>query len=93
MKSAGKIKGLFTRAVNRIGIGQPKADRPNFAMIFNTFQKILALNNRILELIADMGDKLSGDYVFDIHYIQSACRDISESVHHLVLNLNTIAPG
>ena len=37
----------------------------SFASLFRAFQKILELNNKVLELMADMGDKLGGDYVFD----------------------------
>ena len=62
-------------------------------MVFGAFQKILTLNNRVLGLIADMGDKLSGDYVFDINYILSSCKNASELIQDLVVNLNTLSPG
>ena len=64
----------------------------NFASLFQTFQRILDLNNRILETMADMGDKLGGDYVFDRQYIHTACRRIAGLVYELIYNLNALTP-
>lgn len=63
-----------------------------FAALFNTFQRILELNNRILELMADMGDKLGGDFVFDSQYIRTSCRQMGELVYELIYNFNTLVP-
>ena len=67
-------------------------ERVTFASLFQTFQRILDLNNRILETMADMGDKLGGDYVFDRQYIHTACRRIAGLVYELIYNLNTLTP-
>lgn len=61
-------------------------------MLFSKFQSILSTNNEALELIADMGDKLGGDYVFDRQYIVSAYQRLSDLVHELIFDLNTLAP-
>jgi pyruvate,water dikinase len=66
--------------------------RMTFASLFRIFQRILALNNRILEAMADMGDKLGGDYVFDRQYINSSCRRMANLVHELIYNFNDLAP-
>ena len=66
--------------------------RLKFAALFRIFQKILKLNNQILELMADMGDKLGGDYVFDQQYIRSSCRRMADLIHKLIYNLNALAP-
>lgn len=63
-----------------------------FTALFTRFQKILELNNQVLELMADMGDKLGGDYIFDRQYIQSTSQHMSDLVHKLIYNLNTLAP-
>ena len=60
--------------------------------LFSTFKRILELNNTILELIADMGDKLGGDYVFDRQYIHSSCRQMDTLVYELIYNFHTLAP-
>ena len=71
--------------------GQPRG-RVTFAALFHAFQRILELNNKILELMADMGDKLGGDYVFDRQYILSSCREMGTQVYELIYNFNALAP-
>ena len=71
--------------------GKPRSS-VTFSSLFHTFQKILELNNRILEMMADMGDKLGGDYVFDRQYIDSSCEKMARLVNDLIFELNTLAP-
>ncbi|WP_028325345.1 PEP/pyruvate-binding domain-containing protein [Desulfatirhabdium butyrativorans] len=61
-----------------------------FAALFKKFQNILKANNDALELIADMGAKLSGDYVFDRQYILSSSAELSDQVYRLIVDLNTL---
>lgn len=63
-----------------------------FATLFSKFQSILERNNQALERIADMGDKLGGDYVFDRQYLVSITQQISELVYKLIHDLNILAP-
>jgi pyruvate, water dikinase len=58
--------------------------------LFKKFQELLDYNSRALELMADMGDKLSGDYLFDKHYIQSVVLELEEVIYKIVYNLNVI---
>ena len=55
-----------------------------FTELFRKFQGILERNNLILELMADMGDKLGGEYVFDSHYIEKTTDELSEVVAELI---------
>ncbi|MFZ3047746.1 MAG: PEP/pyruvate-binding domain-containing protein, partial [Desulfatirhabdiaceae bacterium] len=64
-----------------------------FTRLFTKFQNILASNNDVLELIADMGDKQSGEYVFDKQYILSSYDRLRNLVYRLIFDLNTLAPG
>ena len=64
-----------------------------FSALFRSFQKILQLNNKILELMAEMGDKLGGDYVFDRQYIDSSSRRMGTLVYELIYNFNALAPS
>ncbi len=43
-----------------------------FKEMFARFRQVLENHNKAIEIIADMGDKLGGDYIFDITYIRSA---------------------
>ncbi|MCJ7539486.1 MAG: PEP-utilizing enzyme [Desulfobacterales bacterium] len=63
-----------------------------FTVLFSVFQKILKYNNQVLELMAEMGIKLGGSYVFDQQYIRSTCHHMTDLVYKLIYNLNTIAP-
>jgi pyruvate,water dikinase len=63
-----------------------------FTVLFSVFQKILQYNNQVLELMAEMGTKLGGAYIFDQQYIRSTCHHIADLVYKLIYNLNTMAP-
>ena len=86
----GKFLDWAKNTFNRIR-WKPHED-VSFASLFHTFQRILGLNNRILEIMSDMGTKLGGDYVFDRQYIISSCRQMAVLVYELIYNLNTLAP-
>ena len=50
------------------------------AIVFERFRKILTSNNLALEIIADLGEKLGGDYIFDRHYIETGFERIRSAV-------------
>ena len=75
-----------------LGRGNKPARALLFAELFSLFQKILVLNNQVLEMIADMGTKLGGNYVFDQQYIRTMCRQLSDLVHQLIYDLDAMAP-
>ncbi len=52
-----------------------------FNVLFQRFQEVLESNNKALEIITDMGEKLGGDYLFDIHYIKSAYSQLSAALY------------
>jgi len=58
---------------------------------YSVFQQLLAKNNQVLELLADMEEKLSGEYLFDRQYINNNVRLISHSVFHIIENLNALS--
>ncbi|WBF66186.1 pyruvate, water dikinase [Desulfovibrio subterraneus] len=61
-----------------------------FGVLFKKFQSILERNNRILELMADMGDKLGGEYVFDRQYILDAAEQQADMVFKLISDLSIL---
>ncbi|EPR44267.1 pyruvate phosphate dikinase PEP/pyruvate-binding protein [Desulfovibrio sp. X2] len=63
----------------------------HFGVLFKTFRTILERNNRILEQMGDMGDKLGGEYVFDRQYIVSACETLGDQVFKLISDLSVLA--
>ncbi|MBI1811990.1 MAG: hypothetical protein HYR78_08715, partial [Nitrospirae bacterium] len=51
-----------------------------FNVLFERFKDVLKNNTRALEIITDMGEKLSGDYLFDINYIKGAYSELTAAV-------------
>lgn len=68
----------------------PKPPMP-FAVLFRKLKSILNRNNRILEMMADMGDKLGGEYIFDRQYVIDACERVSDLVLKLISDLSVLA--
>lgn len=60
--------------------------------LFQTFRELLDYNNHALDLMADMGEKLGGDYLFDKHYIETVIAELEEVVYKIVYDLNLITP-
>ena len=56
----------------------PKPEATAFPEIFEHFQGLLQDHQRVMELIADLGEKSGGEYIFDRKYLidttEAACR-------------------
>ncbi|MGD9947302.1 MAG: PEP/pyruvate-binding domain-containing protein [Desulfobulbus sp.] len=69
---------------NRLAFWRPSREVLPFTVLFKKFQSILERNNLILELMADMGDKMGGEYIFDGHYIAEAAEKLGDQVFKLI---------
>ena len=58
--------------------------------VFERFLKVLTSNNNALEIIADMGEKLGGDYLFDIRYIERSTEQLIEAVQASLAAVNEL---
>ena len=67
------------------------ADLRGFKELFERFQQILKGNNRVFELISELEDKLGGEYIFDINYLNYVKDQLSEAIYLIISNLNIIA--
>src|SRR5574340_775106 len=66
------MKNIVHKLKSALGFsGGPAAERLPFDLLLQYFREVLDAKNRAMELIADMGEKLSGDYLFDIIYIRN----------------------
>ncbi len=72
--------------------GKRTAQAEQLNVLFTVFQQILENNNQALELMAEMGTKLGGSFVFDQQYIRTTCRNMSDLLYKLIYNLNTLVP-
>lgn len=57
------------------------------------FREILEKNTRALGIIADMGEKLGGDYIFDINFIRSSYSELMETVYSSFRSFNVLTAG
>ncbi len=74
-------------------MGRKKQDEElSLQFLFQTFRELLDYNNQALDLIADMGEKLGGDYLFDKQYIETVANQLEEVVYKVVYDLNLITP-
>lgn len=81
----GKLKNLFRKKTRETDVKLP------LRVVFNRFRQVLESNNRALEIMADMGDKLGGNYIFDINYIKKAYSELADSIFQSIYNLNTLS--
>jgi len=70
-----------------------KKKRISFTELFDHFQQLIRENNTSLEIISDMGEKLSGEYIFDKHFIESRAMALASSIYKMIYHLESMAPG
>ena len=58
---------------------------------YQAFQKLLTTNNEVLEIMADMEEKLSGEYLFDMHYLKTNSKLIGYKVAKIIEHLNALS--
>ncbi len=72
---------------------KPPKDPTQFRALFDKFRGVLDSNNRALETITDMGEKLGGDYLFDIVYVRSAYARLKENIDASLVLFNELTNG
>ena len=94
------FKSIFKRFIKSIFKRFSRAAQPlpaklssteTFKAKYHAFQRLLEKNNHVLELIADMEEKMSGEYLFDRHYIDTNWSLISDSILNIIENLNILS--
>ncbi len=68
-----------------------KHDPVNFPQVFEQFQTLLQNHQLAMELIADLGEKSGGDYIFDRKYLSDSIDELQGLLLHMVKGLNLIA--
>lgn len=64
-----------------------------FRRKYTAFQQLLHENNHALEIMADIEEKMTGEYLFDMNYITAQVSMISGSVGRLVGHLDDLSRG
>jgi pyruvate,water dikinase len=76
------------RAWQRLTKSPPAKSQMEMAAKYAHFQTLLSANNQVLSLMADMEEKLSGDYLFDLQYIRATVTQLLQETGRLVDALN-----
>ncbi|MGO9566915.1 MAG: PEP/pyruvate-binding domain-containing protein [Desulfomonilaceae bacterium] len=76
---------IFDRLIAR------KRELVAFPQIFDHFQELLQDHQKAMELMADLGEKSGGDYIFDRKYLHDSVRDLQILLLRMVKGLNLIA--
>lgn len=76
------MKAIVRKWLSALGVSGLKTAQPlPFGLLFQYFREVLESKNRALESIADIGETLGGDYLFDITYIRNAYAALYTSVN------------
>ncbi len=67
-----------------------KTIQKSFKEIYTHFQDLLSKNTRALSLMADIEEKLSGQYLFDFQYINKTYQDLNQTIADIIWHLNEI---
>lgn len=68
-----------------------KRDLVAFPQVFEQFQALLENHQQAMELIADLGEKSGGDYIFDRKYLFDIVHELQDLLLRMVKGLNLIA--
>ncbi len=89
MKSS--LKNFLSSLKKVIFIEEESASLLLLRRKFHYFQKLLQDNNYALETMADMEEKLTGEYIFDRHYINSKCMYLTKCIYSIAESINEIS--
>jgi pyruvate,water dikinase len=85
---------VIKRSLRRLTGGAPETPpSARLASRYAQFQRLLQANNRTLALMADMEEKLSGDYLFDMAYIRAAVGELLQETQALAEALDGLGEG
>ncbi|MDA8168849.1 MAG: PEP-utilizing enzyme [Nitrospiraceae bacterium] len=70
--------------------GLSRGKKTGLGNVFSLFKKVLESNNRALEAITDMGEKLGGAYIFDINYIKQSYSVLSSGLRESIGQFNSL---
>jgi len=62
-------------------IKRPKQGLVAFPGIFERFQELLQNHQQVMELIADLGEKSGGEYIFDRKYLSDTVDEMHTLFH------------
>ncbi len=89
LRKWSNMKQLFKKILSKL----KKRKRVSFTELFDHFQQLIKENNTSMEIISNIGEKLSGEYIFDKHFIDTQTNALFGSVYRMIYHLESMAPG
>jgi pyruvate,water dikinase len=81
------LKGMLDKLL----FGRRRKEPVAFSHVFEHFQNMLLQDHqRAMELMADLGEKTGGDYIFDRKYLQDSVAELQTLLLRMVRSLNLI---
>jgi pyruvate, water dikinase len=93
MHTVDKVKKWFKGKLARTRPLPPVEPPPELVERYHHYKRLLAANNAILAVLADLQDKLHRDFLFDMSYVRSAIRQIEGDARVLVSSLTAMSQG
>lgn len=78
------------RRPGRATLAEPHGEE-GIRSLFSKFRQILEMNNRSMEIMADMERALGGEYIFDRNFLEQSVHKLAGMVHQAVYSLNAMS--
>ena len=88
--------GYTARLLEKAGkflAGRFSRERVPLSVMYGRFRKVLDNHNRALEIITDMGEKLGGEYLFDITYLRRAYTELRGNISDSIESFEALTRG
>lgn len=83
------MQNTFFRRFKEL-LGLDRTASADLATRFQAFKSVLDGNNRALEAMTEMGEKLGGEYLFDVNYTRSAYAALFTAISDSIRNFNLL---
>jgi pyruvate,water dikinase len=84
------IKGFLSHLKSIFGTGEDTVQHLPLETLFKQFGAVLDSNNQAIEIITDMGEKLGGDYLFDIVYMERVYEELFDAISGSITNFDML---
>ena len=88
-----RVKEWFKRKFTRTQPIPPPEPPPELVERYHHYKRLLSSNNAILTILADLQDKMSKEFLFDMNYVRSAVGKVGAEAETLVKALVNMAQG
>lgn len=93
VKALGKLKNWLTGKRRLPGRPASLAPPPALLERYRQYKRLLAANSAILTMVTDLQVKMHEGFLFDMHYVRSACQRLSQELEAMAAALTAMSGG